>query len=73
MIYRIYKTMPDIANENAAYTVDATSQVSFIFDPANTDYQTFRKEVADGVELQDADGTVMTQAEVDAFLQTIPA
>lgn len=45
---------------------------SFITDPANTDYQTFRKDVAGGVELQDADGNVMTQAQVDDFLKTIP-
>lgn len=45
---------------------------SIPFDPANTDYQTFRKDVAGGVELQDADGNVMTQAQVDDFLKTIP-
>ena len=42
------------------------------FDPANTDYQQFKTDVASGVELQDAAGNVMTQAEVDAFLKTIP-
>lgn len=42
------------------------------FTPANTDYQKFKVDVADGVELQDPDGNVMTQAEVDAFLKTIP-
>ena len=46
--------------------------MSFVFDPANTDYQKFKVDVADGVELQDPDGNVMTQAEVDAFLKTIP-
>jgi hypothetical protein len=40
------------------------------FDPANTDYQTFKKEVLAGAELQDADGNVMTQA--DAFIATLP-
>ena len=39
-------------------------------DPANTDYQTFKKEVLAGAELQDADGNVMTQA--DAFIATLP-
>jgi len=42
------------------------------FDPANTDYQTFKKEVLAGAELQDADGNVMTQAEADAFIATLP-
>ena len=42
------------------------------FDPANTDYQKFKVDVADGVELQDPDGNVMTQSEVNTFLETIP-
>jgi hypothetical protein len=29
------------------------------FDPANTDYANFKKDLADGAELQDADGTVI--------------
>jgi len=42
------------------------------FDPANVDFQTFKKEVLAGAELQDANGNVMTQAEVDAFIATLP-
>jgi len=42
------------------------------FDPANTDYANFKKEVLAGAELQDADGNVMTQAEADAFIATLP-
>jgi len=42
------------------------------FDPANTDYQTFKKEVLAGAELQDADGNVMTQEQADAFIATLP-
>ena len=38
------------------------------FDPANTDYANFKKEVLAGAELQDADGNVMT----DAFIATLP-
>lgn len=42
------------------------------FDPANTDYQQFKIDVANGTPLEDPDGNVMTQEEVDAFLKTIP-
>ena len=42
------------------------------FDPQNVDYQKFKVDVADGVELQDPDGNVMTQEQVDEFLRTIP-
>ena len=42
------------------------------FDPANTDYQTFKKEVLAGAELQDADGNVMTQEQADDFIKELP-
>ncbi len=45
---------------------------SIPFDPANTDYQTFKKEVLAGAELQDADGNVMTQEQADTFIATLP-
>ena len=41
-------------------------------DPANTDYQKFKIDVASGTPLEDPDGNVMTQAQVDEFLRTIP-
>lgn len=45
---------------------------SIPFDPANTDYQTFKRDLAEGVELQDPEGNLMTQEQVDEFLRTIP-
>jgi hypothetical protein len=39
-------------------------------EPANTDYQTFKKEVLAGAELQDADGNLMTDAK--AFVASLP-
>jgi len=42
------------------------------FDPANTDYQTFKKEVLAGAELLDADGNVMTQEQADDFIKELP-
>ena len=38
----------------------------------NTDYQTFKKDVLAGAELQDADGNVMTQEQANAFIATLP-
>jgi hypothetical protein len=40
------------------------------FDPDNTDYANFKKEVLAGAELQDADGNVMMDA--SAFIATLP-
>jgi len=52
-------------------TVQRLSDNAFIpFDPANTDYQTFKKEVLAGAELQDADGNVMTDA--SAYIASLP-
>lgn len=53
------------ANDDGSFT-------SFLFDPANTDYQTFKKDVATGTPLEDPEGVLMTQAQVDEFLETIP-
>ncbi len=72
MIYKLYSTQMPPSSPNAATTIGISPQISFLFDPANTDYQTFKKEVLAGVELQDADGNVMTQAEADAFIATLP-
>jgi hypothetical protein len=40
------------------------------FDPANTDYANFKKEVLAGAELQDATGNVMTDA--SAYIESLP-
>ena len=52
--------------------VKRLSDNAFIpFDPANTDYQQFKKHLAEGGELQAADGTVMTPEQVQEFLLTL--
>ena len=38
----------------------------------NTDYQQFKKDLANGAELQDASGTVMTASQIQAFIATLP-
>jgi hypothetical protein len=44
-------------NENQVLRL---SDNAFIpFDPANTDYANFKKDLADGAELQDAEGNVI--------------
>jgi hypothetical protein len=53
--------------------VERLSDHAFIpFAPDNTDYQTFKKEVLAGAELQDADGNVMTQEQAEQFINTLP-
>ena len=50
------------------YLIRLADNASIPFDPANVDFQNFKKEVLAGVELQDADGNVMTQEQADAFV-----
>jgi uncharacterized protein (DUF1684 family) len=66
----MYKLKTD-KDKNVLNVVQRLSDNAYIpFDEANTDYQTFKKEVLAGAELQDADGNVMTDA--SAFIATLP-
>jgi hypothetical protein len=50
--------------------INHTDNKSFIpIDSANIDYQQFKKDLANGVELKDATGNVMTSQAVTEFLQ----
>ena len=63
-MYKLYK--PVYGNE----CVIRLSDNAFIpFDPANTDYQAFKSDLANGVSLEDATGTAMTAAQITTFLQ----
>ena len=67
-MYKLIKNSFDKVN-----VVERLSDNAFIpFDQANTDYQTFKKEVLAGAELQDADGNVMTQEQADAYIASLP-
>jgi len=44
-----------------------------LYDPTNTDYANFKKEInAETVELQDVEGNTMTAAEAKAYVATLP-
>ena len=43
------------------------------FDPANTDFANFKKEIlADEAQLQDAEGVTMSAAEAKSYIATLP-
>ena len=74
MIYRLYSTdIYDTTKIDAATTVGVNPQISFLFDPANTDSANFQKEIlADEAQLQDADGNTMTPEQAKTYVATLP-
>jgi hypothetical protein len=71
--YKLNKSRDDMPiNSVNRYESDSTLVLSIPFDPANTDYAEFKKAVAEGAELQDADGNVMSPEAAQAFVATLP-
>jgi hypothetical protein len=55
----MYKLNKDPITGNDSSVIRLSDNACIPFDPANTDYANFKKDLADGVELQDADGNVI--------------
>jgi len=53
--------------QNGVWNIQTNTAIPF--DPANTDYQAFKKDLANGVALQDDTGTAMSAADITTFLQ----
>jgi len=66
-MYKIFNTL------NGIQCVERSSDNAFTqFDPANVDYQQFKKDVLEGAGLQDADGVAMSAADAEAFIKELP-
>jgi hypothetical protein len=65
-----YKIIND--SQGQPMCVNRSDGWSIPFAPDNTDYANFKKEVLAGAELQDADGNVMTQEQVNEFIKELP-
>jgi hypothetical protein len=61
-----------ITTNNKQNIMRFSDNASIPFVPDNTDYQQFKKDLVDGVELQDSTGNAMTQTQITTFLETIP-
>ena len=79
MIYKLYCAPPSETTNAVLKINNDGSMVSFLFDPANTDYQTFKTALQTGknfdgtdVVLNDADGSAMTADQIATFLATLP-
>ena len=71
-MYRLGQpSAPDFKPSNSVIKTDNDGrQYAIPFDPANVDFQNFKKEVLAGAELQDADGNVMTDSA--EYVRTLP-
>jgi len=66
----MYKLLKDFLLTRETLVLRVADNAVIPFNPANTDYANFKKEVLAGAELQDADGNVMTDAK--AYVATLP-
>lgn len=59
---------------NKIIAVQRLSDTAFIpFDPANTDYANFKREINEGTaQLEDADGNLMTAEQAKDFVKELP-
>ena len=65
-----YKLLPDCKSQSNQ-AIMRSDGACIPFDPTNTDYANFKKEIlADEAQLQDADGVIMTDAK--AYVATLP-
>jgi len=71
-MYKLVKSLYDGAIRTV--TLQAGNMLySIPFDPANTDYQNFKKQInADEAQLEDADGNVMTAEQAKTYVATLP-
>ena len=69
----MYKLNKDIVTGNDSSVQRLSDNACIPFDPANTDYANFRKQIlADEAQLQDADGNTMTAEQAKAYVASLP-
>jgi len=62
-----------ITGTNIVLKKDSTNiQISIPFAPDNTDYANFKKDIQNGVQLNDAEGNPITGSALTTFLATLP-
>ena len=71
----MYKLQPNppITGEESQSVMRLSDNACIPFDPDNTDYANFKKEIlADEAQLQDADGNVMSAEQAKTYVATLP-
>ena len=67
----MYKLLETLSG-NIKSVLRLEDNASIPFDPANTDYANFKRDIEEGAELQDADGNVMTAEAAKEFVRGLP-
>ena len=70
----MYKLLKGMKNDDVGVSILIGNMLySIPFEPDNTDYRNFKKEIlADEAQLQDAEGATMTAAEAKSYIATLP-
>ena len=70
-MYKQYKKIDGSINTHGV--IRTTDNACIPFDPANTDYANFRKEIlADEAQLQDSDGNTMSAEQAKDYIKELP-
>jgi hypothetical protein len=69
---KAYKLLPDYCGHSAS-CVQRLDGTMIPFDPQNTDFSNFKKEIlADEAQLQDAEGDLMTPDQAKDYVKELP-
>jgi len=68
----MYKINTDSQEQTIIIKVDNNAIISFGKWIANTDYQQFKKDIQNGVVLNDAEGNPITGSALTTFMETLP-
>ena len=69
----MYKLEKDLLINEVSMVKRLSDNACIPFDPANTDYANFKKEIlADEAQLQDAEGATMSASEAKEYISTLP-
>jgi hypothetical protein len=67
----MYKLLSFMGNIQGVFRLSDSASIPF--DPANSDYQTFKAQInADEAQLEDADGDLMTAEQAKEYVATLP-
>ena len=68
----MYKVLTSELTGQTKWTIRQYDNACIPFDLANTDYQQFKKDIQNGVVLNDVEGNPITGSALTTFMETLP-